>query len=224
MTKLSLILLASLAALPALAAEPLRVTLANLGPDSRFAPDQAFCTPSGFGPNVSPAVSWQAGPKGTQSYVLVMLDPDVPQDLSQYNKPGVTITAESPRQIFPHWLLADVPASVTALAEGVEARGVVKGNLPLARTAYGRRGQSGFAGFMAGNPEMTGDWGGYAGPCPPLNDLRRHEYRVRVYALDVPSLPLPDRFTWADLEPALRGHILAEGEAKAAYSLNPAVK
>ena len=224
MTKLSLILLASVAALPSLAVEPLRVTLANVGPDGRFAAEQAFCTPSGFGPNVSPAVSWQAGPRGTQSYVLVMLDPDVPQDLSQYNKPGVTITAESPRQIFPHWLLADVPASVTALAEGVEGRGVVKGNLPLARTAYGRRGQSGFAGFMAGNPEMAGDWGGYAGPCPPLNDLRRHEYRVRVYALDVPTLPLPDRFTWADLEPALRGHILAEGEAKAAYSLNPVVK
>lgn len=224
MNKSVILLLACGAAFSAVAGEPLRVTLAGVGADGHLSPTHAFCLPAGFGPNISPAVSWQPGPKGTQSYALVMLDPDVPQDLSQFNKPGVIIAADSPRQIFPHWLLADIPVTVTGLVEGAEGRGVVKGNLPLGPTAHGRRGQSGYAAFMAGNPEMAGDWGGYAGPCPPMNDLRRHEYRVRVYALDVPRLPLPDRFTWADLEPALKGHVLAQGEAKAAYSLNPAVK
>lgn len=208
----------------ALAASPLTVTVGGVQSNGWFAADHAFCTASGFGPNLSPSVQWSQGPAGTKSYALVMLDPDVPADLSLYNKAGVTIAADAPRQIFPHWLLANIPPTVTQVAEGAEGKGVVKGNLPLGRTAIGTRGQSGYAAFMASNPDMAGDWGGYAGPCPPLNDLRRHEYRIRVYALDVASLPLPDRFTWADLEPALKGHILAEGEAKAAYSLHPAIK
>lgn len=208
----------------ALAASPLTVTVGGVQANGWFAADQAFCTATGLGPNVSPSVQWSEGPAGTKSYVLVMLDPDVPADLSLYNKAGVTIAADAPRQVFPHWLLADIPVSVTKIAEAAEGKGVVKGNLPLARTALGKRGQSGYGGFMASNPDMAGDWGGYGGPCPPLNDLRRHDYRIQVYALDVPSLPLPDRFTWADLEPALKGHILAQGEAKAFYSLHPAVK
>lgn len=208
----------------AVAASPLTVTLDGVQPNGWFAAEQAFCTASGFGPNVSPQVNWSRGPAGTQSYVLVMLDPDVPADLSLYNKAGVTIAADAPRQVFPHWLIADIPPSIGQIAAGVEGRGIVKGNLPLVRTALGKRGQSGYAGFMASNPDLAGDWGGYGGPCPPLNDLRRHDYRVRVFAVDVPSLPLPDRFTWADLETALKGHVLAEGEAKASYSLHPAVK
>ena len=54
------------------------------------------------GGNVSPPVSWGAGPEGTRSYVLIMDDPDV---------------AEEPP--FTHWVLYDIPADVTSLEEGV---------------------------------------------------------------------------------------------------------
>lgn len=48
----------------------------------------------------------------------------------------------------------------------------------------------------------------YIGPCPP-NGV--HEYRFRVYALDV-RLELPDSSGKNTLLKAIRGHILASGE------------
>ena len=54
------------------------------------------------GQNISPALSWSAGPAGTRSYVVMMEDPDVGQDPP-----------------FVHWLLYDVPADVTMLGEAV---------------------------------------------------------------------------------------------------------
>ena len=54
------------------------------------------------GQNVSPTLAWTAGPSGTQSYVVMMEDPDVSQDPP-----------------FVHWPLYNVPASVTRLDEAV---------------------------------------------------------------------------------------------------------
>ncbi len=55
------------------------------------------------GQNISPALRWTPGPAGTQSYVVMMEDPDVPAKL----KP------------FVHWTLYDIPADVTRLGEAV---------------------------------------------------------------------------------------------------------
>lgn len=52
--------------------------------------------------DVSPALSWQAGPEGTQSYVVIAEDPDAP--------------GASP---FVHWLLYDIPADTTTLNTGI---------------------------------------------------------------------------------------------------------
>lgn len=54
------------------------------------------------GDDASPALSWQAGPEGTRSYVLIMEDPD----------------AAAPKP-FTHWIVYDLPADVTALREGL---------------------------------------------------------------------------------------------------------
>ena len=51
-------------------------------------------------PNTSPALEWSGEPAGTQSFVLIMDDPD------------------APTRIFTHWLLWDIPANVHALPEG----------------------------------------------------------------------------------------------------------
>jgi Raf kinase inhibitor-like YbhB/YbcL family protein len=144
-----------------------------------------------------------------------MTDPDVPADLSALNKEGTTIAEEVPRMEFTHWVLVDIPASLTSLAEGTDGDGLQTGGLPLERTDHGRRGQNGFAAFLKDGPR-----GGYMGACPPFNDARIHRYRVTVYALDTDRLHLPEVFTRADLLAAAKGHIVSSGWAELIYTIN----
>lgn len=167
------------------------------------------------GRNRSPALSWSTGSADTRSYALVMTDPDVPADLSLLNSDGTEIARDLPRMEFTHWILADIPASVTRLAEGADGDGMPQGGLPLERTEHGRRGQNGFAAFLKDGPH-----GGYMGACPPWNDLRIHRYRVTVYALDTDRLTLPDAFTRADFLAAAKGHIVSSGAAELTYTIN----
>jgi phosphatidylethanolamine-binding protein (PEBP) family uncharacterized protein len=113
------------------------------------------------------------------------------------------------------WVLVDIPASLTSLAEGTDGDGLQTGGLPLERTDHGRRGQNGFAAFLKDGPR-----GGYMGACPPFNDARIHRYRVTVYALDTDRLNLPDVFTRADLLAAAKGHVVSSGWAELIYTIN----
>ena len=71
---------------------------------------------------------------------------------------------------------------------------------------------------------MAGDYFGYDGPYPPFNDLRLHRYFFRLFALDVARLPVPERFTAADVFNAVQGHVLTESSVWGSYSLNPDVR
>jgi Raf kinase inhibitor-like YbhB/YbcL family protein len=222
--------LAILSTLPA-AAEPARLTveLSGVTANGDFATPQAFCAPtpdgkSTGGPNVSPAVRWTAGPAGTKSYALALLDPHVPADLSALNKDGVTIAADAARQDFFHWVLADIPAGLTAIPEGAEGRGVVAHGKPAGPTGHGRRGANDYGRFLAGDPQMAGIYGGYDGPCPPWNDQRVHGYRLTVYALDTDRLNLADGFDGRALIAAINGHVTAQGTTVVRYTLNPALR
>ena len=95
---------------------------------------------------------------------------------------------------------------------------------PTGKTSNGCRGINDYTGFMAGDPEMKGNYGGYDGPCPPWNDEIVHHYVFTVYALDLPSLNLPDLFTGQDALKAMQGHVLGSARLTGTYSLNPAVK
>ncbi len=63
--------------------------------------------------------------------------------------------------------------------------------------------------------EGVNDWKrtGYGGPCPPIGT---HRYFHKLYALDVvlPDLGKPSK---AQLEQAMKGHVLAQSELIGTY-------
>ena len=201
----------------------LSVKFDGLYASGRFADSAAFCPP-GIGPkDVSPGVSWSAGPEGTRSYALLMTDTDVPQDFSLINKLGTMIPDDAPRITVFHWVLADIPAGITSIGESAESEGLVLGGKPVGMTPHGLRGANVYTSFLAKTDGMGGTYGGYDGPCPPINDQRIHHYTLKVVALDVATLGLSGPFTGEDVEKAMAGHILASDEAIATYSLNPSL-
>ena len=130
------------------------------------------------GDDVSPPLAWSGAPDGTRTFALVVDDPDAPDP-------------RAPKMTWVHWVLYNVPASVTSLAEGASQR------LP------------------PGTLEGRNDWKrtGYGGPCPPVG---RHRYFHKLYALDaeLPDLREP---TKAKLETAMKGHVLAQAELVGTY-------
>jgi len=71
------------------------------------------------------------------------------------------------------------------------------------------------SGLPAGAVSGRNDWkrGGYGGPCPPLG---RHRYFHKLYALDR-TLSLTAQATKAEVEAAMRGHVLATAELVGTY-------
>ena len=77
--------------------------------------------------------------------------------------------------------------------------------------------------WFASDHDMSGDYYGYDGPCPPWNDSIPHHYVFTVYALDVVQLGVSGKFRGPDVRNAMKGHVLAEAKVTGVYSLNPAV-
>jgi len=92
------------------------------------------------GDDISPHLKWSDFPAGTKSFALSCMDPDAPSGN------------------WVHWLIANIPAKVTEIAQGQTV------------------GQ-----------EINNDFGqpAYGGPCPPSG---QHRYFFTVYALDVEIL------------------------------------
>lgn len=176
--------------------------------------------------NRNPHLAWSQAPEGTRSFVITCIDDDVPTVPETVNRDDRTIPADQPRGRFVHWLLADVPASVTELAAGSCSSGIsARGKRDPEGPAGSRQGLNDYTGWFADDPEMAGDYLGYDGPCPPWNDERIHRYTFRVHALDIERLAgLPARFTLADLEAAMAGHVLAEASLVGTYTMNPALR
>jgi Raf kinase inhibitor-like YbhB/YbcL family protein len=181
----------------------------------------AMGTPDGFGGNRNPHLAWDDVPAGTRSFVLMCIDTDAPTDPSLAGREGVEIPVEHPRGDFVHWVVADLPADVREIAAGSCSDGVTRGGKRSpAGPAGARQGLNDYTGWFAGDADMGGDYFGYDGPYPPPNDLRVHRYFFRVFALDVPSLQLPEKFTAADVFRAMHGHVLAEAAIYGTYTLN----
>ncbi|KAA8919112.1 phosphatidylethanolamine-binding protein [Xanthomonas sontii] len=203
----------------------MRLRSDSIQPGQPIAATYAMGQADGFGGNRNPHLAWDAVPAGTQSFVLLCVDPDVPTVAEMVGRDDVQIPVEQPRTEFVHWVAVDLPADLRVIAEGSASDGVVaKGKQQPPGLDGARQGLNSYTDWFAGDAAMGGDYHGYDGPYPPANDLRVHRYFFRLFALDVARLDVPARFTVADALRAMQGHVLAEASLHGTYSLNPAVK
>jgi hypothetical protein len=210
-------------------AETLQVTISGWESGQPIPETFAFGVPGtegpmDFGQNLSPAIRWSGAPAGTKSYAIICHDPDVPSKVDDVNQEGRTVPKDLPRVDFYHWVLVDVPASLSGLGEGADSNKVTPGGKDPGPTDHGKRGINNYTQFLAGMEGMAGEYAGYDGPCPPWNDELVHRYIFTVYALDVPSLDLPEKFDGPAAVEAMQGHILAQGTYEGTYTLNKALR
>ena len=101
---------------------------------------------------------------------------------------------DAPRATWVHWVLFNLPAQTRELEESV----------PTTAT------------LGTGAKQGKNDFGniGYGGPAPPKG--KPHRYFFKLYALDV-VLDLQPGATKAQLDDAMKGHILAEGQLMGNY-------
>ena len=191
--------------------------------DPKFAFGQrADDAPMALSSNLSPHLAWSALPAGTRSLALLCMDADVPTVVDYINQAGHELPADMPRTEFCHWCMANLDPALGELQRGQCSDGVVIGGKAQPPGPPGSvQGMNDYTGFMAGHPDMAGQYCGYDGPCPPWNDLRLHHYTITLYALDLERLNLAPGFTPEALRSAMAGHILAEARLTGHYSLHP---
>ena len=175
--------------------------------------------------NRNPHLRWSGAPSGAKSLVLVCVDTDVPTRADDVNQEGRTVPATLPRTQFHHWVVVDIPPSVSEIREGACSEGIVaRGKQAPAGPAGSRQGLNDYTLWFAADKDMGGKYFGYDGPCPPWNDELLHHYHFVLYATDLARCPVEGAFTGQQVEQAIAGHVLAEARLTGTYSLNPAVR
>jgi Raf kinase inhibitor-like YbhB/YbcL family protein len=171
--------------------------------------------------NVNPSFSWSDAPAGTQSYVLICRDADVPADRSLANQAGTVIAEDAPRTTTHHWIVVDIPADQEDLDEGdYSLDAATQAGTSQHSLTAGRCGVSDIRKRSTAGAPQESD-ARYDGPAPPWNDMRLHHYEFTLYALSVPNLPLTFPFYADDVIAAMEGRVLASASMSGVYTLNP---
>ena len=104
-----------------------RLTSPDIAQGRTIAAAQIFNSFGCTGQNLSPALNWSHAPEGTQSFALLVHDPDAPTGSGWW-----------------HWLLYIIPASVTSLPAGAGdpktrllPTGTLQGRTDFGTYAYG---------------------------------------------------------------------------------------
>lgn len=118
------------------------------------------------GEDLSPALSWQNVPGKTKTLALILSDPDAPNGT------------------FYHWVLYNMPHTMTNLPEGVAQ---LSGGTMVGKNSWGKQQ--------------------YNGPCPPKG--AEHRYVFTLYALDT-TLALKPGADANTLTDAMRNHIIGK--------------
>ncbi len=139
---------------------------------NEFIPKKFSCQ----GEDISPQLSWTGFPKEAESFAIICDDPD------------------APGRTWIHWVIYDIPSSITELKEGVSSQ----------------------ENLDSGAKQGVNDFGniGYGGPCPPPGNP--HRYFFKLYCLDK-KLALSSGITKGELLKAMEGHILAKAELVGRY-------
>jgi Raf kinase inhibitor-like YbhB/YbcL family protein len=141
--------------------------------------DAVFAHDSVGGDNVSPQLAWSGFPPEARSFVVTCFDPDAPTGSG-----------------FWHWVLVDLPTSVTQLPRG--AGSGASGSAFSVRNDYGDRA--------------------YGGAAPPPGD-RPHRYVFAVHALDVDELSVTPEASPAYVGFNLAFHTLARATLRPTYEV-----
>src|SRR5262245_61549558 len=208
----------------------MKLTSASFSNNQRIPEEFAFCAPDPkshvtLSKNRNPQLAWSDLPAGTKSLVLICHDYDVPSKPDDVNQEGRTISSQLPRVDFYHWVLVDLdpasgPIKAGEFSDGVTARGK-KGPDGLRGT---RQGINDYTKWFASDKDMSGNYFGYDGPCPPWNDEIAHHYVFTLYALRVAKCGVSGTFTGPDVIAAIRTLTLGQAAFTGIYALNPKVK
>lgn len=101
---------------------------------------------------------------------------------------------DAPMGTWVHWLIWNIPAGEAGIRENVPSAEALANGAVQGTTSFNRVG--------------------YGGPAPPSGT---HRYYFKVYAIDK-QLDLAPEARKADVEKAMQGHILAQGQMMGRYS------
>ena len=100
---------------------------------------------------------------------------------------------DAPMGAWVHWVVYNIPSALHSLPEALPTQAKLSDGTRQGRTDFGRTG--------------------YGGPCPPSGT---HRYFFKLYALDA-TLDLAAEATKAQLEEAMKGHIVAQTQLVGSY-------